>query len=186
MMQPLSTDSGSELRWVQPGTLERAYELRGGDTLFGQLRFDTAFGTRAAAGSASGHWTFKRVGFLNPRVTIRQEGQEENIAVYWPKLRGDGWVEFPAGRQYHWKALNIWGTRWGFADQQEQLVFLMRPGVEKPKMSDLLKTQAVVEIPAHRTPDKDMPLLLLLGWYLMILHEDDEAATVATTVAAIS
>jgi hypothetical protein len=185
IMEAFSTAIGLQLYWVQPKTFERQFELRTEDGLFGGLRFETALGTLATASSATGRWTFKRVGFLNPRVTIREAGANDDLAVYWPKLWGDGWLEFVKGSKFLWKATNFWGTEWGFSNVQEELLFVLKPGVEKPKLSDLLKTQAVVEIGPQGHGQAELPLLLMLGWYLMILHQEDTTVTVTTTTAAV-
>jgi hypothetical protein len=184
-MEAFSTAIGLQLYWVQPKTFERQFELRTQNGLFGGVRFETDWGTLATASSATGRWTFKRVGFLNPRVTVREAGANDDRAVYWPKLwRGDGWLEFVKGGRFHWKSTNFWGTEWGFSNVQEELLFVLKPGVEKPKMSDLLKTQGVVEIGPQGHGQAELPLLLMLGWYLMILREID--ATAAATTAVVS
>lgn len=182
-METISTAIGLNLYWVQPRTFERQFELRTEDRLFGNLRFEKALGTLATGSSAAGRWTFKRVGFLNPRVTIREAGANDDLGVYWPKHWSGGWLEFVKGGKFHWKATNFWGTEWGFCDVQDRLLFVLKPGVEKAKLSDLLKTQAVVEIAPQSHAHAALPLLLLLGWYLMILHQEDTAVTMATTAA---
>ncbi len=106
-MQALSTVVGRQLHWIQPTALERWFELRAEDDLVGSLRFETAFGTRATAQTADASWTFKRVGFLNPRVTVREAGAELDVAIYQPKFWGDGWLAFPDGRVFHWKSTNF-------------------------------------------------------------------------------
>ncbi len=108
------------------------------------------------------------------------------MAIYQPKLWGDGSLEFPDGRVFHWKSTNFWVTRWGFADSGENLLFVLKPGVDKPKLSDLFKTQAIVEIDPRGRALAELPLLVLLSWYLMILHQDDAAATTAAVTAAAS
>jgi hypothetical protein len=180
-MEALSTVVAMPLYWIQPKTFERRFELRAGDSLIATLCFETAFGTLATAESADGSWTFKRVGFLNPRVTVREVGVDTNLAVYQPRFWGDGSLEFRDGRVYRWRATNFWGTQWGFADSDENQLFALKPGVDKPKLSDLLKTQALVEIEPQGHTLPELPLLVLLGWYLMILHHDDTAAIAATT-----
>ena len=185
MMEAISSAIGLQLHWVQPKTMERRFELCGDDHLFGSLRFESAFGTLATAELAGVRWTFKRVGFLNPRVTIREAGSNENLAVYWPTFWGDGWLEYVNGSLFHWKSINFWGTAWGFADPQEQLLFLLKSGSEHPKLADLLKTQAVVGIEPAGQHVPELPLLLSLGWYLMILHLEDSTTTVATTTATM-
>jgi hypothetical protein len=178
-MEALSTAIGSNLCWVQPKTLERQFELRTEGGLFGSLRFEKALGTLATASSAAGRWTFKRAGFMNPRVTIREAGRDVDLAVYWPKFWGGGWLECADGSRFQWKSMNFWGTSWGFANTREELVFTMKPGAEKSKLSDLLKSQAIVEIGTQSFGLAELPLLLMLGWYLMIMQQDDAATTAA-------
>jgi hypothetical protein len=63
----------SPLYWVQPGAFRRGFELhRADEQNIGSLRFEKAFGASARGDSPHGSWTFKRVGFLNPRVTVRR------------------------------------------------------------------------------------------------------------------
>jgi hypothetical protein len=178
-MEALSTAIGSKLFWAQPKTLERQFELRTEGCLFGTLRFEKALGTLATASSAAGRWTFKRAGFMNPRVTIREAGRDADLAVYWPKLWGGGVLECANGSRFQWKSMNFWATTWGFADTREELVFTMKPGAEKSKLSDLLKSQAIVEIGTPSYALAELPLLLMLGWYLMIMQQDDAAITAA-------
>jgi hypothetical protein len=183
-MQKLSTVIGRQIHWIQPKALERRFELRAEDDLVATLRFETAFGTLATAQAAGASWTFKRVGFLNPRVTVREAGTELDLAIYQPKFWGDGWLVFPGGRVFHWKSTNFWGTQWGFADSYEDLLFALKPGVDKPKLSNLFKTQALVEVESQAYALPELSLLVLLGWYLVILHQDDVAAASAATTAA--
>ena len=105
--------------------------------------------------------------------------EEADVAVFWPRMWGGGWLEFANGTRFQWKSINFWGTAWGFANTREELVFTMKPGAEKPKLSDLLKTQAVVEIETPSYGLAELPLLLVLGWYLMIMQQDDAATTAA-------
>ena len=46
------------------------------------LRFRSIWGSLATAESADGCWTFKRVGFLQTRATIRTCESEDEIAVF--------------------------------------------------------------------------------------------------------
>jgi len=185
MPEELSKAAGSHIYWIQPEILSRRFELRAERSVFGSLSFRTAFGSLATAESATGSWTFKRVGFLSPRVTVRVAGSNDDLAIYWPRLRGDGWLEFPGGTRYHWQTANFWGSAWGFSDAQQGLLFVLRPGVEKPSWSDLLKTQAQVEIEQRGHDLAELPLLVMLGWYLLILQKEDSAAAISATTAAL-
>lgn len=182
-MEDLAQVISSTIFWVQPRISERQFELRTQSGLLGTLHFENVFGTLANAFTADGRWTFKRVGFLNPRVTIREAGGTTDLAVYWPRLSGYGWLEFGKGNKYQWKPTNFWGSECGFFDIRDELVYVARPGQDHFKLSDLVKTQALVEIGPSGRGSVDLPLLLMLGWYLMILQQEDAAVLVATTVA---
>src|SRR5215471_7349890 len=81
-MQKISSVADEALRWSQPSALKRHYELKGSSDLVAQLRFRSAFGTLAMAESGDGSWTFKRVGFWQRTVTVREDGSEESLAVF--------------------------------------------------------------------------------------------------------
>ncbi|HMD83192.1 MAG TPA: hypothetical protein VKO18_00665 [Terriglobia bacterium] len=169
--------------WFQPRTLERSFELRDGERLLGTLHFPRFGGSLAMASFAAGEWTFKRVGFLRPRVTVRRSGEEVDLAVYKPRGWGsEGELQFAGGHSYAWKPANFWATRYAFVDGAERAVVTFKPGAEESKWSDLFKFQALVEIDPSADGLEELPVMVALGWYLMILHHDDAsgAAVVAT------
>lgn len=184
-MDALSTAIGIPIYWVQRKMSERQFELRTMENVYATLSFEATRGTLATATSTTGRWTFKRVGFMNPRVTVREAGAAEDLAVYWPKHWGHGWLEFAKGNRFCWKPTNFWGTERGFVDEPGDPLFVLKSGAEKPKFSDQLKTQAVVEISSRGYGLAELPLLLMLGWYLMILDQEDNAAILAATAAAV-
>jgi hypothetical protein len=181
-MERLSAALGSELLVVQPRLFERRFELRSGTALLATLSFESTLGTLATAETATEAWTFKRVGFLNPRVTIRERDREVDLAAFWPKVWGSGWLGLADGRRFQWKSLGFWSRAWGFTDASDEFLFTLKPGAEESGLSDLLKTQAVVVVAPHAYGLTELPLLLMLGWYLMILQLED-ATTAAATAA---
>jgi len=183
-MEAFKLTSGSLLQWVQPKTFERQFELRTDDSLLGVLRFETAFGTLASSSIGGEQWTFKRVGFFNSHVTIRAASGTNDVAIYWPKLWNNGWLEFDQGNRFHWKSLNFWGSEWGFCNAREELIFSLKQGSIEPKVSDIMKTQAIVKIEPQSQNLSELPLLLMLGWYLMIKQKDDTTTVLITTTSA--
>lgn len=167
--------------WTQPEGLERRFELRAQESLFAVLVFQSPWGTLATSETAADSWTIKRVGFLNPRVTVRVTGEDENLAIYWPKFWGGGHLKFPDGRQFEWQSTNFWSTEWCFSDAAENRLLQFKPGAEKPGLKEVMKTQAQVEIAPRAFNLPELPLLLVLGWYLLVLYQDDAAAA-ATTI----
>lgn len=70
-MEPLVHAKDLVLYWVQPRVTRRNFILQSGERIFSKLDFRSEFDSLADAISANGGWTFKRVGFFSPHVTVR-------------------------------------------------------------------------------------------------------------------
>lgn len=173
------------LEWVQLKAMERRFELRAGEETLGSLEFQSAFGSLAVADCGTERWTFKRVGFFRPRVTIRREGEQQDLAVYRPKWSGsEGVLEISSGRTYTWQTANFWATRYVLAGEDGQALVSYQSGLDDNQIKDLFKSQARVEISPAAARLPELPLLVCAGWYLILLYkEDSAAATVAATTA---
>jgi hypothetical protein len=179
-MRSVSDWKGRKAEWVQPQALEQSYELRSGDEQLAALSFRSAFGSLANAGTADGSWTFKRVGFLNPRITARVAGSESDLAVYQPRFWGGGALVFADGRSFSWSATGFWGTRWEFRASGGGSALVFERGVSEERFSDFFKSQFTVTFPQDESMRGVLPLLATLGMYLLVLHQRDSAAVVAT------
>jgi hypothetical protein len=165
------------LRWTQPTALKREFELRAGDEVVGTLRWQKAFGSLALAEAAGGVWTFKRCGFLRPNVTVRLPGSETEAAVFKPGWGGEGTLRLADGRCYQWQHTSFWRFEWAFANEAgEPLVHF------KPEYA-FLKHAAGVKLEPGAASIPDLPLLTLLGWYLMVLMSEDAGAAAAVVVS---
>lgn len=173
-----------QLTWVQPKAIEQTFELRCGEELFATLNFPKSLGSLAEASASNGKWTFKRVGFFNITITIREVGKEKDLAVFKPKrMSYSGSLEFANGKIYHWQSSNFWSTKFEFQDADNNTLVAFKSGIEEPKLKDWFKTQARVEIsePAKNLPE--LELLILFGWYLIIALQLD-SSTGAVVAAA--
>jgi hypothetical protein len=180
-MQSIRKIAPTSLHWVQLRAIKHEFELRSGDELCGTLSWKKAFGSLASATSDDGEWTFKRVGFLNPRVTIRQPGSDMDIAIFKPGWTGSGILEFRSGRRFQWEHKDFWRLEWAFEEAgQELLRFKSRAGSFKMKVR-------VDLAPAAKNFD-EASLLASLGMYLLVLMRDDSAAaaSVAYTPVVVS
>jgi hypothetical protein len=182
-VKPLSEVADSRLEWLEPRALQRRYELRLEEELYATLEFRSAWGTLATAHAADGAWTFKRVGFLNPRITVREVGQKADMAIYHPKFWGGGELVFAGGQAFHWKPANFWATRWAFSDGNDAVLLLYEEGRAEPKLKDVVKSEAVLEIRPQAADVGELPLLACLGWYLIILYQEDAGAAAAAAAA---
>jgi hypothetical protein len=167
------------LYWVQLRSIRHEFELSSRDEVCGTLCWEKAFGSLASATSDDGQWTFKRVGFLNPRVTIRQPGSDLDIAIFKPGWTGSGVLEFPSGRRFLWEHKDSWRLEWTFEEAgQELLRFKSRAGSFKMKVR--------VDLAPSVKNLTEASLLASLGMYLLVLMRDDYAATsVAATFPVI-
>ena len=64
--------------------------------------------------AADGHWTFKRTGFFNPRITVRLNGHDTDLALFKPQWTGGGVLEFYSGPRLLWGSSGFWRTHWSF------------------------------------------------------------------------
>ena len=184
-MKPFAEVSSLPLAFTQPKALARHFELHAGGEVVGDLEFRSSFGSLALARTAESTWTFKRIGFFSPRATARGETSERDLAVYTPRWSGrEGEVALEGGERFRFAAANFWGTRFALGDAEGRTLATFGPEPEVHRFSDLFRTQAVVAVDPADSRRPDLGLLLLFGWYLVVLHhEDATAATVAVTAA---
>jgi hypothetical protein len=173
-MKKMAELVGQELKWVQPSALKMNYELRAGEETAATLRFRSSLGSLATAESADGCWSFKRVGFFQTHVTIRQCGSEEDIAVFRNNTwRGGGTLEFPNGSKIP-ATTNFWQTKLEFQNEVGDPLIRFQQG-------GLLHLSATVEVLPEAVRLADLPVLGILGWYLIVMMNMDAAAITATT-----
>ncbi len=164
----------AELVWHQPSIMKRQYELRIAEETIGKLDWVNSWGSLATAELSGERWTFKRVGVFNIRITVRREGSDEDIAVFKPTWTGAGTLSFPDGRTFQWKSLNFWQTDWAWVNPGDH------PFVRLVSKGKMLRLEAAVAIEPLASALPELPLLVLLCWYLMVMAwEDASVSTVA-------
>lgn len=175
-MKSIRESIGHELEWRQPRALEMAYELHDRDELAATLRFRSACGTLATVESAEGSWTFKRIGFWKTKVTVRPSGSEREIAVFRNRTWSQGGtLELADGRHYP-ADTDLWASRYEFTTESGlPLVRFHNRG--------LLSPSARVEILPAAAALAELPWLVALGWYLVVMMQSDTAAVVVATAA---
>jgi hypothetical protein len=160
--------AGQDLVWVQPARSKQAFELRAANDLVATLQFARA--SLATAETAEQKWTFKREGFWHPQITVRMPGSDINVAVFKPAWTGGGALDLAQGKQLRFGAANFWHTQWSWTDPVGQ------PLVNFKSRAGLLKTEGQVDIQPGAAAVPELPLLAVLGWYLLILFGRDAAA----------
>lgn len=180
MMERLSSNLYSIPQWVQPKTFKNRFELRSGELLFATLDFESAFKTLATGTAVDGKWLFNRVGFFNMHVIIQNSGEAAEIGGYRPRWTGtEGQIRMANGAQFTWKSTNFWATRYVIQSADGTPLIYFESGIEDGGVSDWFKTQAQVKIQPAAGRLNELSLLVLLGWYLIILRQQDSAAAAA-------
>ena len=172
-MSVLATRSGSSLEWTQPSAFKMEYELHADGQPIGSLRFRSSFGTHAVAVIGDQRWTFKRVGFWQQRVSVREEGSETDLAEFLNNTwKGGGELRFRDGRAFR-ATSNFWSTKLAWHDATDAEVALL-------EHSGFLRLRSVVTIPARPLPEPPVDLLVPLGLYLVVMLQRDSAAAAAS------
>ena len=155
--------------WVQPNAWKMDYELRAGDAVIGTLRFRSLWGTLATGENADGCWTFKRVGFWQTRATIRICGSDAEIGTFTHnRWSGGGTLELQDGRKVLITS-NLWQTRLDFQEESgRRLLGFQNKGV--------LKVSSTVHIEPDALTEPGISLMVLFGWYVMVMMQMDAVA----------
>ncbi len=178
-MESLYAMIGQQMKWEQPSFFKMEYELHANDLVVATLRFRSSWGTFATAESADGCWTFKRVGFWQTRATIRPCSSEAEIASFKNNTwSSGGTLELPDGRQYRANT-NFWQSKYSFTDPAGQ------PMVQYSHVGGF-KLSGLVDIDPSARQVPELPWMVMLGWYLVIMMHQDSAAATAAVTAAVS
>jgi hypothetical protein len=149
------------LVWTQPGK-GRDYRLLAGQEPVASLRWDNTGGQEAIAETADGAWSFRRSGLLRPTIRVQTRDGASDAATMTIEWTG-GLLKLQNGTEYRWGAANFWRTEWAFAKAGESATVHFRPEGKK------------VELGADAAAREETPLLLVTGWYLLVLMLDDAA-----------
>lgn len=167
-MQKVREAARAGLTWSQSSALRMEYELRSGEALVGTLKFRSAWGTLATAESGDGCWTFKRIGFWQRKVSVRVCGSDVDLAVFTNDTwTNGGTLEFH-GREYQ-ATTNWWQTKLLFQIEEDKPLVRFHYGGVFRRSADVEITPAAREI-------EDVPILVMLGWYLAIMLDMDSSA----------
>lgn len=163
------------LSMVQPSILRRVYEIRTGGERSGGLSFDRFFGSRASGDWGGDSWTIATSGFLRPRTSIRHSRSEAEIAAcqhsIWSRT---GTLTFPDGRQFACTS--------GAREDDFQITTAEGETVIRFTVRGNLALSVDIVV-AKRSPE--IPVLLMLGCYLVAVAQEEKAGAAAATVAAM-
>ena len=171
----ISKAAGGPLKWTQPGTFKKWYELRAGEDLVGTLRFRSMFGSFATGESADGCWTMKRSGMWRPRATVRACDSEVDIASFKDNTwSSGGTLTLADGRQLS-AVTGFWKSKFKFLDEQ-------RNDLISFNLRGVLHESSEVDIQPRARTMAELPWMVMFGWYLTVQkHEEESIAASAAS-----
>lgn len=176
-MELLAAYAGQDLTWTPSPTTKRTYELHAGTDVLATLTQPSWWRQDRVGVAANGQWTFARAGVFRSRLVVSDATSGLEAASYTSSgWTGKGELTLPDGGRYQWSNGNVWGSKRVWLDETGQPVLRFR-------QYGVLRWQCVVSIERHAATKPHLTLLAMLGWYLMLLANDDAAAVTATIVA---
>jgi hypothetical protein len=181
-MKYIMEPDGQTLTWTQLKPLIRYHELRSNGGLYATLKWKKMYGSLAVGEGHEGRFTYKRAGFLRPYVTVRREGANGDYAVL--RLASSsvivntlfgpsGILEFETGHRFLFNRLSFWKSRWAFTDEQGNLVMTFEKRTRR-------KPTATVTVNGDFRHIPHFDVLLVLGWYVIILDYEEAEAGAGT------
>ena len=176
-MMKIASLVGRELKWSQPKARKKEFELHAGDELAATLRFESILGSLATAESGDGCWTFKRVGFFRTHLSIRHcDDDTHDIAVFRNKTWESGGTLEMAGGSTFLASTNFWDTKLTFSTESKEPLVVF-------KTDGMIHLSAEVEIMPKAATLPELPLMMILGWYLAIAMMNDAMGGAAAAAA---
>lgn len=166
---------GSCLEWTRTSSLSPTHTLSSARGSVGELSFTSPFGSLATGKTAHGTWTFKREGFLHPRVSIRRAGSDVTIGILALSMSGGGVLTLAGGGEYRLLASGWSRKHWCFQKIGDTVIGFERSG-----------DKAKVTIGTPNASPETVSILCLLGRYMPVLADADDAAIAASTAAVIA
>lgn len=169
-MKSLNDTATAGLFWDPTGTSKSEFELRGSkNELLAKIWKVGQKGDQVLGRVAEGKWTFKRGGFLGRKILITADGEEKPSAVFSYKgIFGKGELKHSNGRIYKWERGKISGEQWLWRDDKENLI------LDFKQMRNIWTENCALTIPRDATVHALLPMLTLLGWFLILILARNE------------
>ena len=169
---PFASVDREALRWLRAGPTSPEFQLLSGPVLVGSLSWTRARGSLALARIALREFTIKRVGFLNPHITVRRKGEEKDLARLTSHLSHHR-IELAGGAHYDLKRAGLLVPAWQLLSDDGTELAHVEPVREGRRLDG-----GTVQVSAPARDLTELPLLLFLTWYFIVLSwREDEAVS---------
>lgn len=163
---------GQTLTWKRPRFFSTTYRLGAGDEILATI--SRAGITRAKASAEEQQWTFQREGqrkllvyLEEPRASNEPLQPLASIQLSW---NWNGTLTFYDGRIYTWTRSGNWHPTWSWRDREDKTLLTLKKG-------------HLLEIASAASDLPDLALLVLFGFYLILIMGEEDAITTAASIA---
>ena len=152
----------SQLTWRQPA-IAQTFELSGPAGVYARLELKKLASSRANGISSRATFAFERQGMLKSHIRIRLAHSPQPLATYEPNFTGQkGLLKYSGGESVEFQATNFFKTEWQWLTPEGA-------GLIGFRLKAAGKPSATVFIGDDGLPRVDLDLLLLLGFYVLLL-----------------
>jgi hypothetical protein len=175
-MRSLYEFSGEDLRWVKPKWFKRQYELRAGEEVVATLK--RSGGSKAIGEWSGGRYVFSQKGWFNSQILVGDDAATGANTPQATFTRRGGVLTLADGHTLSWVKPGFWKSRRVWSDGAASLVeFDPASGYASPQVTITPEGARLAEL----------PMLLLLGQYLIVrAREESDAASAATTATIVA
>lgn len=165
------------LEWKGPLGAEPRYELWAGEDRLATLIQGSPTRTFATVETPEGFWTLEQLGFLRPCIHLREEGSDQDLAVFIPGLLGRGHLLFTNGVSFHWRHEGFGSAAWSFLGEGGEELITLRLSSHRARDREPHGIDAEVEVTPAGYFSPRVSLLAALGLYLILLQHQEWSAS---------
>jgi len=160
-----------DLFWVHPNPAALVRELHSGPDVVATLRYPSAFGSLALGEAGGDRWTFTWEGIVRPRIRVRAEGAQSDLATVelpWFGWQGRSWLlRFADGRTFRWAPSGWTNLEYTLTSVDGTVLLRFKQPLLDPAWGRAGKKETHVEIAPIARSMPELPLLAVLGRYLI-------------------
>ena len=160
-LQPFDARLRTEWAWTQPARFRPRWELRCGEALVATLGTRGFLLRPSVATFADGSWEFRHR--FPGGINVQRAGETEPRGGFRPGAFSGGRVLRTGQDPLLWRRQDFWMRRWALLTEEQMplMRFVLRPR--------FLRSNASLEIEDAARRLEDLPMLLALGWILVLL-----------------
>ncbi|MHB1354680.1 MAG: hypothetical protein ACYCZF_01745 [Anaerolineae bacterium] len=166
------------------------YELVADNNLYAVMNCESPYDLCATAMTIDDTWYLRCLRLLDSRYTVRTGQEREEIAFFTPVKSAVGVLQYINGKVFTLRTpsynanLRDYQRTWSWQDENVMELVTFMPKANS-WYNDFYR-EARVTITHAATSFTELPLLTVLGWYIILLHHDDEEAVLAQVLMTIA